>query len=243
MFKNSIDNKQAYTNNEGIDMIDLTDSIFGVKDSVVTCSFYKVRKNMEMRPDLMSIAAFGEDTYAEMIVKYSQIDNPFSIEEGDIIAVPTLNSIYDDVKDIYANSTGIETYNLVKNYHKYIDKSKVPAKLGAEESTAYVDSVNNKENNSLINTNTPSANTGSIPANSNNSSIEPVEGNLANNGQSGIFLKNGRLYFGPNVSSKPNDVTDIEGNNIADSELVDCARNDVTIGQFLNATLKNSLKR
>lgn len=243
MFKNSIDNKQAYTNNEGIDMIDLTDSIFGVKDSVVTCSFYKVRKNMEMRPDLMSIAAFGEDAYAEMIIKYSQIDNPFSIEEGDIIAVPTLNSIYDDVKDIYANSTGIETYNLVKNYHKYIDKSKVPSKLGAEESTAYVDSVNNKENNGLINTNTPSANTGNIPVNSNNSAIEPVEGNLANNGQSGIFLKNGRLYFGPNVSSKPNDVTDIEGNNIADSELVDCARNDVTIGQFLNATLKNSLKR
>ena len=45
MFKNSIDNKEIFTNNEGIDMVNLTDSIFGVKDSVVTCSFYKVKKN------------------------------------------------------------------------------------------------------------------------------------------------------------------------------------------------------
>lgn len=245
MFTNSIDNKQAYTNNDGIDMIDLTDSIFGVKDSVVTCSFYKVRKNMEMRPDLMSIAAFGEDIYTEMIIKYSQIDNPFAIEEGDIIAVPTLNSIYDDVKDIYANKTGIDTYDLVKNYHKYIDKSKVPAKMGAEESTAYSDSVNNKSSNSLISS-SDNTSTGNFSSESNAASEttgQPIEGNMANNGQSGIFLKNGRLYFGPNVSSKPNDVTDIEGNNIADSDLVDCARNDVTIGQFLNATLKNSLKK
>ena len=87
MFKNSIDNKEIFTNNEGIDMVNLTDSIFGVKDSVVTCSFYKVKKNMEMRPDLMSIAAYGEEGYTEMIIKYSQIDNPFAIEEGDIIDI------------------------------------------------------------------------------------------------------------------------------------------------------------
>ena len=90
-------------------MVNLTDSIFGVKDSVVTCSFYKVKKNMEMRPDLMSIAAYGEEGYTEMIIKYSQIDNPFAIEEGDIIAVPTLNSVYDDVKDNYVNRDSNET--------------------------------------------------------------------------------------------------------------------------------------
>ena len=237
MFKNSIDNKTAYTNRDGIDMLDLSDSIFGTSNSVVTCSFYKVRKNMEMRPDLMSIAAYGEDTYTEMIIKYSQIDNPFAIEEGDVIAVPTLNSIYDDVKDIYVSKDTKEGYDLVKNYHKYIDKSKVPNKVGAEESTAYDNSIKSANDNSLRDITNPTNNNETAQGG------EPVEGNLANNGQSGIFLKNGRLYFGPNVSTKPSDVSDIEGVNTADSELVDCARNNVTIGQFLNATLKNSLKR
>lgn len=213
-------------------MVNLTDSIFGVKDSVVTCSFYKVKKNMEMRPDLMSIAAYGEEGYTEMIIKYSQIDNPFAIEEGDIIAVPTLNSVYDDVKDNYVNRDSNETYNLVKNYHKYIDKSKAPVKLGAEESTTYKDSVNSKATSEGQGSLTNSAAT-----------REPVEGNLANNGVGGIYIKNGRLYFGPNVSAKVADVSDLEGDNTAISNLVDCARNDVTIGQFLNATIKNSIKK
>ena len=233
MFTNTIDKKNTYINNDGIELVDLSDSIFNSNLKAVTCSFYKVTKEMQMRPDLLSIASFGEDTYAEMIVKYSEICNPFAIEEDDVIAVPSLNSIYNEVKDvILSNNTEDEgTYNLVKNYHKYIDKSKVPSNMGSQ--TSPVQGNKNATQNK------------SISGTEGNSSVgnSPVEPNMANNGNSGISVINGRIYFGPNVSAKTTDITDVDGDNIAESDLVDCAKSGVTIGQFLNATVKNSLKK
>ena len=233
MFTNTIDKKNTYTNNDGIELVDLSDSIFNSNLKAVTCSFYKVTKEMQMRPDLLSIASFGEDTYAEMIVKYSEICNPFAIEEDDVIAVPSLNSIYNEVKDvILSNNTEDEgTYNLVKNYHKYIDKSKVPSNMGSQ--TSPVQGNKNATQNK------------NISGTEGNSSVgnSPVEPNMANNGNSGISIINGRIYFGPNVSVKATDITDVDGDNIAESDLVDCAKSGVTIGQFLNATVKNSLKK
>ena len=233
MFTNTIDKKNTYTNNDGIELVDLSDSIFNSNLKAVTCSFYKVTKEMQMRPDLLSIASFGEDTYAEMIVKYSEICNPFAIEEDDVIAVPSLNSIYNEVKDvILSNNTEDEgTYNLVKNYHKYIDKSKVPSNMGSQ--TSPVQGNKNATQNK------------SISGTEGNSSVgnSPVEPNMANNGNSGISIINGRIYFGPNVSAKTTDITDVDGDNIAESDLVDCAKSGVTIGQFLNATVKNSRKK
>ena len=233
MFTNTIDKKNTYTNNDGIELVDLSDSIFNSNLKAVTCSFYKVTKEMQMRPDLLSIASFGEDTYAEMIIKYSEICNPFAIEEDDVIAVPSLNSIYNEVKDvILSNNTEDEsTYNLVKNYHKYIDKSKVPSNMGSQ--TSPVQGNKNATQNK------------NISGTEGNSSVgnSPVEPNMANNGNSGISIINGRIYFGPNVSAKTTDITDVDGDNIAESDLVDCAKSGVTIGQFLNATVKNSLKK
>ena len=233
MFTNTIDKKNTYTNNDGIELVDLSDSIFNSNLKAVTCSFYKVTKEMQMRPDLLSIASFGEDTYAEMIIKYSEICNPFAIEEDDVIAVPSLNSVYNEVKDvILSNNTEDEsTYNLVKNYHKYIDKSKVPSNMGSQ--TSPVQGNKNATQNK------------NISGTEENSSVgnSPVEPNMANNGNSGISVINGRIYFGPNVSVKATDITDVDGDNIAESDLVDCAKSGVTIGQFLNATVKNSLKK
>ena len=218
MFTNTIDKKNTYTNNDGIELLDLSDSIFNSNLKAVTCSFYKVTKEMQMRPDLLSIASFGEDTYAEMIVKYSEICNPFAIEEDDVIAVPSLNSIYNEVKDvILSNNTEDEgTYNLVKNYHT----SPVQGNKNATQNK----SISGTEGNSSVGN-------------------SPVEPNMANNGNSGISVINGRIYFGPNVSVKATDITDVDGDNIAESDLVDCAKSGVTIGQFLNATVKNSLKK
>ena len=217
MFKNTIYNKNSFVNDDGIEMIDLTDTIFDSTDKVVTCTFYKVSKEMEMRPDLLSISSFGDDSYTEMILKYSEISNPFAICEDDLIAVPILNSIYDEVKSTTLVNNGLSARDLIKNYHKYIDKSKIPATIGSEVSN--------------------------IEGNKNMSDASPVEPNMSNSGSSGISIMNGRIYFGPNVSSSVSDITDVEGDNIINSDLVDCAKNGVTVGQFLNAAVKNSLKK
>ena len=46
MFTNTIDKKNTYTNNDGIELVDLSDSIFNSNLKAVTCSFYKVTKEM-----------------------------------------------------------------------------------------------------------------------------------------------------------------------------------------------------
>ena len=324
MFYNTLDRKPHFVKDD-IEMVDLGDSIFNTQASNITCAFYKVTKEMEMRPDLMSIAAFGEDSYTEMIMKYSSICNPFSIENEDIIAVPLLNNVYNEVKDyiLESGSKGNAIYDLIKNYHKYIDKSKVPSSNGSVESSvrgskgagngilSEEGSLTNQGANTPTNeySNTFPGTSGgsgtSSTAGSPNSGINgdngiggegylnpengaggyngsgsgaggngsgsgaggnganetgdyinynngnnnnagatgAVEPNMANNGNNGISIINGRIYFGPNVSAKASDITDVEGDNSVVNDLVDCAKNGVTIGQFLNATVKNSLKK
>jgi hypothetical protein len=44
-----------------------------------------------MRPDLISMYAYGTDQYADLILKFNEISNPFSIAEGDVIIIPDLD--------------------------------------------------------------------------------------------------------------------------------------------------------
>jgi len=400
MFTNTIDNKLHFTNKDGIEMVELSRSIF--KDSISSNSvftYYRVMKDMEMRPDKIAYAVYGDMDYAEMVLKYSLIDNPFAIEEGDVIAVPSLSSVYTDVEDLFLISENGKTddYKFVKNYHKYIDKSKLPTNSGSSGSgNIYADAANGANSRSTLGSTvggnmnvvttlgetyygdlavresygnvmgygsdynltdgqdggyvggnsdypgtnnldsngypvregettrdygtSPSSNaggnslSGGYPdgggsgksANTTNNDLYrrgsrgygqggssfgngrtstglingvsfdddeeiltetlydeygnevqyrseygetpveefgPVEPNMANEFTSGITITNGRIYFGDNkVSSSINDITDTDGTNKVDDPMVDCARSGVSLGQFLNATLKNNVK-
>ena len=444
MFVNTIDNKSIFVNNDNIEIVDLTDSIFKSKISETgVFSYFRVGRNMDMRPDKLSVAAYGSDEYTEMVMKYSMVDNPFALEYNDFLVIPSLTSVYSDVKDaIISNGNGTaDAYNFVKNYHKYIDKDKLPTTPGSTGSgdiyssnaaggtinTALTGTNAQTRNNLAINAtvtlpsyndldvretygnvigygsdynltdgndesysggnadydgvnnnidtkgyparesdldpanaqkitgiNIPSARsssgddsgsstgnynrpdgTGTTNAGSTNSDRTydnklnpgysggsgsgksatainnnlynnrgvgqggrgygdgtysftgtssnlpgisyddngdiittlydengneipvtrrtntdtntgenegPVEPNMANNNKSGINISNGRIYFGDgNISANPNDITDVTGDNKVDSSLVDCARTGISLGQFLNATLKNNL--
>jgi hypothetical protein len=261
MFTKSLNSKGTYLKN-GILLKDLTESIFKQLkyDLNVVFSYYKVSKELEMRPDKISKSLYGSDEYAEIVMKHSLIDNPFAIEEGDILIAPSLTTVYNNIKDIKDyetedNDRGESTYDLIKNYHKYIDKSKLPSTNGSENNNVEIskDSAN-AYNNSLnkFNDNNISGKDKTIvdydifgnPIYLNNSSISSSnrnstgEANLANNGNSGIYIKNGRIYFGKNVSASTENITDIKGTNKVDNNLVDCAKDGTTLGQFLDSIIK-----
>lgn len=230
MFKYTIDSKDSFVNDDNVEMLDLTESIFKMSDTdTVLYSYYKAPKETEMRPDLVSVFACGTDEYAEMIMKYSFIDNPFSLEAGDILAIPSVSSAYNEVNTnkFNDNKKDNENYSYLKNYHKYIDKTKVPDAPGSDDNTVSITSSQNIGSSNKITTN--------IGVKS------PVEANFANNGRSGIHIQNGRIYFGDTVSVSSDNVEDVDGTNKVKSDLVDCASNGVTLGQFLNATIKNSI--
>lgn len=250
MFKNSIDNKESYYDSKQNIMIDLGEPIFDKTYGQSTVfSFYRLDKSMEMRPDLASIGMYGTDEYTEMVLKYAGIDNPFTVEQDDLLYLPSLNTIDNDIRPIIAAADAGQSNsvaNAIKNYHKYIDPGKAPANPGSQ-----VNSVKDKTD-SNINNNVSSSGANSVtgilrnnttngPKGSNGENT-PTEANLSN-GNSGITIKNGKIYFGDSGISTPvSDITDIDNTNKTASDLVDCARNGITIGQFLDLTTKNSLK-
>lgn len=209
MFSKSLDSKKTYFIDDDIEVVDLADSIFNPNVSVNHLyTIQKVSREYNMRPDLISQALYGTTDYTEMVLKYSLINNPFAVEEGDMIFSASLTSIYQAVKETEVENTFV--FDAVKNYHKYIDKNKVPDSVGSDKvkDKTSSESINNKliDNDAL------------------------VEANITKTGNSGITIKDGKLYFGSvddSVSS-------------TDSSIVDCAVNGTTLGEFLNATLRNS---
>lgn len=297
MFKKSIDSKSTFFR-DGIEMVDLTEPIFKTSDLTYhgIISYYKVSKDMEMRPDKLGYAAYGDISYAEIILKESGIDNPFTIEFNDDLLIPSLNTVYTNIKDLdefdknpdYVRAaSGKDTpYDLIANYHKYIDKNKLPKENGSDVTAVSIPSTNTSIDPNLLSS-TYNGVTSSGKATMSNTGVggnigspigspsiagfdsqgnpiysatpgegeatvsnpntvrggnSPVEANLANKGQSGIRVANGKIYFGNSVVSNSADVIDVVGSNEVENELVDCAKNGVTLGQFLNATIKNSIK-
>lgn len=256
MFSKSLDSKGIYSKNN-IVLRDLTESIFkSIKYDLNTVfSYYKVSKELEMRPDKISQSLYGSDEYAEIVMKHSLIDNPFAIEEGDILIAPTLTTIYNNIKDLDDYETEDSerersAYDLIKNYHKYIDKNKIPNKNGSDSvnvdiSKEAADAYKNSNNlDNLLNGNSQNVTRYDEYGNPisyddiGNVNISSGEANLANNGDPGIYLKNGRIYFGKNVSTSSTNAVDIKGSNAVDNDLVDCAKDGTTLGQFLHSILK-----
>ena len=200
MFTRTLDSKGTYKIDQGIEVIDLADGIFDPNKAMTQiCSIYKVRKEYEMRPDLISSVLYGTTDYTEMILKYSLINNPFALEKDDLIYGASMSDIYNPVKDTEIDNTGV--FDAVKNYHKYIDKSKVPEKPGSDK----------------VNIRIPSSNKDS-------------EANISKTGNTGLTIKDGKIYFG----DIDDQITKV------DSSIVNCATNGTSLGEFLNAALRNN---
>ena len=224
MFSKTLDSKGKYTVGDGIEVVDLADTIFNPNVSAKHLySIYKISKEYDMRPDLVSMALYGTTDYTEMVLKYSMINNPFAIEAGDMVFASSLTSIYNAVKDVEYEKTVM--FDAIKNYHKYIDKKKVPDSPGSDkvkDKSSY--NPNTGYNGSNGNENGNGSNGNGLNNNG------PVEANITKTGNSGITIKDGKIYFGAVEDSVSS----------VDSSIVDCAVSGVTLGEFLNATLRNS---
>lgn len=185
MFTKSLDNKKLYTNYDGVEMVDIMDTIYTRRytmDSVH--SIYRANKQCEMRPDYLSACLYGDEAYAEITIKSAMLSNPFALEMGDLVYTMTLDNIYNDVKDFLPSNNFTSIYELKKRYHKYIDKDKIPETNGSEENKLSIPSADNKP------------------------TLEP---NISKTGFTGVVVKNGKIYFGKNKSESdkiPNEKTD-----------------------------------
>jgi hypothetical protein len=169
MFVNSIDTKPFFTRSDGETIRDLSQTMFEMKNrTYIAYNVYKIPAEYAMRPDLISKAVYNNSVYAEIILKFNGISNPFSINAGDIILIPNLESARENVK-IQGGGTDSNVAAKIRNSYKYIDPIKIPKK---SSTLKQFDQRNLKE--------------GSLPP------------NITEEGTSQITYRNGRVYFNGN---------------------------------------------
>lgn len=182
-FDRSIDNKQTYVDKNGNILFDLGESIF--KDDQifagVPLSIYRVSSGMDMRADLVTLGAYGDYDSCETLLKYNNIQNPFTIQENDVIVVPSSVHI-DKHVGIKTTEQRLSQDSLIRNFHKYIDENKVPDTPGSEQNNGKIQKTNG------------------VKASDNTKNYK--EANLADLGSRAIKEIDGKLYFGADSEMK-----------------------------------------
>lgn len=78
--------------NKGVKYIDLLSKSFD-KDLPVQGTVVVVNKYYVARPDLLSLAIYGTDSFADALCKVNGISNPFELNENDVLIAPELEYI------------------------------------------------------------------------------------------------------------------------------------------------------
>lgn len=91
-------------NNEYIDLMADTFN----KDLVIQGYPIIINEYYVSRPDLVSLAVYGDDKYGDIICKINGISNPFELNEDDIIFIPNLDYVISAVKSNNLSSDLVE---------------------------------------------------------------------------------------------------------------------------------------
>ncbi len=54
----------------------------------------KISADYVARPDLVSLKAYNDDSYADIICKLNGISNPFELNEGDVLVLPSFDELH-----------------------------------------------------------------------------------------------------------------------------------------------------
>jgi len=106
-------------NNENVTDL-LYKTVNFVDDGTYRGHFIKVNEYYVARPDLISLACYGEDKYADIICKLNGISNPFELNKDVILFIPTIEYInfIIDKQSLHKTTKKIEDNNSIATSHK-----------------------------------------------------------------------------------------------------------------------------
>lgn len=138
-----------------------------------------VSEYLAIRPDLISRSGYGTSDYWDMILKYNAISNPFSIGPDDILLIPSL----DDMKEQVAPDGSSDSIpdSVRKQYIDVSKKAQEDPKLAELEKKRRA--AQRKKSEGI-----------GVP------SVNNLPPNIAEVGDREIVIKGGKIYFGPDVS-------------------------------------------
>jgi hypothetical protein len=170
--------KLLITKPNGDEVVDLTTP--SIRWRAAFPKIYKmlmVAADMVMRPDIISRVVYGRDDEFDKILKINGISNPFSIDEGDILSIPELGDMEEHMFDPAVQ----EENERVRN--QFIDPTKK-----RENDTSRADF---EAKISALQKN------GGIGSNPSRSNLPP---NIADEGDSEVKVRGGKVYFGADVT-------------------------------------------
>ena len=178
MFNSSLDSKPLFKKPDGTILRDLTQTMFELKNrNYIAFNIYRVPKDYVMRPDLIAKAVYNNSLYAEIILKFNGISNPFSIDEGDVILIPNLESAKQTFK---SDSQSVDVGKRIRDTYKYLDPIKIPKKSKL---------LKKFDDRKIVDTGGGALQEGSLPP------------NIAKEGETQITYRNGRVYFGKSIAT------------------------------------------
>lgn len=95
--------------NKPIEMIDLLSNTYR-NYNINEGKFIIVNKYYIARPDLISLACYGDDKYADIICKVNGISNPFELNEDMLIFIPSMT----EISNLYVG--GIASSDILDSY-------------------------------------------------------------------------------------------------------------------------------
>jgi hypothetical protein len=175
-FKITQDTKNTIYDTSGIAYVNFLEKDIQIRDAgnaPTGIDYFLVSKDNAMRIDLIAKSMYGNTDPIEKILKFNGISNPLSIDVSDILIVFDLYSLTNNMRD--PNGIAKLKTDVRKQYLSPEKASKTDPKLKdfAKRTPPKIDEG-------------PSGN-----------ALPP---NYANFGDQEIQVRNGKLYFGPNVS-------------------------------------------
>ena len=145
MFSKVLEEKNTYKNSEGVLLKDLTESIFINVNSMgdELCSYYRVSKDMEMRPDKVSTSLYGENKYTEIILK--------SVEDlSKLKVLIEVNNLDKPNFSAIARELGVDRRTVKKYYDGNITKDRKPKKSKIDDFYDIISSLLSAETNQIF---------------------------------------------------------------------------------------------
>lgn len=226
MFNYSIDNKPTVTDPDGVELVDLTKSIFTRQSGVpMDYDIKRVTSEYVMRPDLVSFGEYGTDQHSEWILKFTGISNPFSFNEDDVLMIPKEDVALNMMKEAHEDDTESGTDSgtmevMLRNYYKYVNQDY------KTDRNAY-DSVLNMK----------------IPSGNIEPAVQAKSPYISSEGERAVTMRNGRIYFGEdlglnaiNQTSVDKQIRDTLNNAMIELSDSNCLYNGMSLSSFVRAT-------
>ena len=112
--------------------------------------FIRVIGDYVARPDLISLAVYGTDQYADILCKINGISNPFELNEGMILLIPNLSTITFFYKSRSASATFESDSTPISSTKKNFQKTKSERRRPAEQTVGSKNFVVDLSNKMII---------------------------------------------------------------------------------------------